>query len=115
MLSGRGACPVAQKAARSVQAGQGHRKNTVAMAGIAELMEILQSESKAGDGQRAHEEMGKPSVRMESLQKSRGIPHQTNPATGAAMSAKQNPALQWELLMPGSSCWQLMLSTAHAG
>lgn len=43
------------KAARSGQAGQSYRKNTAAMAGIAELMEMPQSESKAVDGQTAHE------------------------------------------------------------
>lgn len=72
------------------------------------------------DKQLMKAEMGRLSVSLESLQKSRGrdqqgIPHQTNAATGAAMSAKQNPALQWELLMPGSSCWQLMLNIAHPG
>lgn len=46
---------MAQKAARSVQAGQGHRKNTVATAEMAELTEMPQRESKAGDGQTAHE------------------------------------------------------------
>lgn len=72
------------------------------------------------DKQLMKAEMGKLSVSMESLQKSRGrdqqgIPHQTKAGTGAAMSAKQDPALQWELQKPGSSCWQLMLSTAHPG
>lgn len=72
------------------------------------------------DKQLMKAENDKLSVSMESLQKSRGrdqqgIPHQTNATTGAAMSARQNPALQWELLMPGSSCWQLMLNTAHPG
>lgn len=43
---------MAQKAARSSQAGP---QEEAAMAGIAELMEMPQSESKAGDGQIAHE------------------------------------------------------------